>query len=407
MKNSTAKLKRIIKWVILTPIISVFISLVVLFILYSPPKYVLRALIWQDSGVNDYLKFPKRQLKACTDPFYFYKVPQEKKISQLFEKNQRINNLGSFLTESGTQAFIVIRNDTILYEKYFNRSSRNSIVTSFSIAKSFTSALIGCAITDGYINSIEDPITDYLPELSKQDKRFNKITIRDLLMMTSGLRFKKTHFLNGDEVKAYYQPDLRKTAIEEAEIIRPPGKYFLYNHYHPLLLGLILERTTGMHVTDYLQKRIWEPLGMEFDGSWSLDSDASGFEKMENGINARAIDFAKFGRLFLKKGNWDGTRVLSQSWVNESVQPDSTAMKNIHYPKWFSKMGKKRYYKYMWWGWLRDKDEYDFYAEGDKGQFLYVSPAKKLIFVRHGEKYGISYWPEIFYEAASNFSSQN
>jgi len=105
-------------------------------------------------------------------------------------------------------------------------------------------------------------------------------------------------------------------------IVDPPALYFQYNKYHPQLLGMILERTTGMSVTEYTQTRLWDPLGMEFGGAWALDSEGSGFEKMEAGLNARAIDYAKLGRLFLEDGNWNGVQVISSEWVEESTSLD-------------------------------------------------------------------------------------
>ena len=206
-----------------------------------------------------------------------------------------MDDFDAFLAKNRTQAFIVIQDDAILYEQYFNGASRDSIVTSFSTAKSFTSTLIGIAISEGYIHSVDDPITDYLPELAERDPAFANITIRDLLMMSSGIKYVEFPFVNGDDAKTYYYPDLRQLALEDTHIVGLPGEQFHYNNYHPLLLGMILERATGTSVANYLQEKIWKPVGMEYPGSWSLDEH--GFEKMESGINARAIDFAKFGRL--------------------------------------------------------------------------------------------------------------
>jgi CubicO group peptidase (beta-lactamase class C family) len=130
---------------------------------------------------------------------------------------------------------------------------------------------------------------------------------------------------------------------------------------------------------------------MEFEGSWSLDGGSSGFEKMESGINARAIDFAKFGRLFLRKGNWEGTQVIPASWVEESTQEDTSLNRENYYPK-KGVLGvlKNGYYKYMWWGISRGENEFDFFALGNHGQFIYVAPQKNLIIVRNGESFGKS-----------------
>src|SRR5262249_19642665 len=152
----------------------------------------------------------------------------------------------------------------------------------------------------------------------------------------------------------------------------PPGQYFRYNKYHPQLLGMILERTTGMSVTRYLQTRLWDALGMEYDGSWSIDSQASDFEKMETGVNARAIDFAKLGVLYLNGGRWQGRQVLSQTWVDESTRPLLPENYATYYPAFFTMFPGQAYYKYMWWGLARNGDAHDFWAAGDKGQYIYV-----------------------------------
>ena len=218
----------------------------------------------------------------------------------MLESALGIDDPDSALEAAGTQAFIVIQNDTILYKRYFNGARRESIVTSFSMAKSFTSALVGIALAEGYIKSVDDPVTKYLPELAARDPRFSNITLRHLLMMSSGLQFTREDrpiFIDdifSDNSLAYYHPDLRELALENTRIIEPPGRHFLYNNYNLQLIGMVLERATGQNVSYYLQEKICKPISMEFDVSWSLDRQESGFELMQAGINARAIDFAKF-----------------------------------------------------------------------------------------------------------------
>jgi CubicO group peptidase (beta-lactamase class C family) len=301
----------------------------------------------------------------------------------------------------------VLQDDAVLYEKYFNDTRRDSIVTSFSMAKSFTSALIGKAIQEGYIGSVNDPITTYLLELAARDPRFKDIAIRDLLLMSSGLEYEEFRplLLNGDDPLTTYYPDQRQLALENTQIIDPPGRYFLYNKYHPQLLGMILERSTGMRVSDYLQTRLWNPLGMEFAGSWSTDSQASDFEKMQTGVNARAIDFAKFGALYRDGGKWQGAQVLPVAWVEESTRPYFPENATSYYSPYFAALPGQAYYKYMWWGYARSGEAYDFAAEGDKGQFIYVSPQKDLVIVRNGIDYGIPSrdWMQLFFDFASQF----
>jgi len=378
----------------------------VLAVLVYPPEYVYRVLVWQDSDAFDWQKFPSHPLSAAPTPYHFDAAP-DPRVEQLFEQITGAEDWNRFLEENGTQAFIVIQNGTILYENYFNDTRRDSIVTSFSVAKSFGSALIGIAIQEGYIKSVNDPITDYLPELAERDSRFNKITIRHVLLMASGLEFNEMRpmLFNGDDPLTTYYPDQRKITLENTHIIDPPGLYFQYNKYHPQLLGMILERATGMPVTTYLQTRIWDPLGMEFDGSWSTDSKESDFEKMETGVNARAIDFAKFGVLFLNGGLWEGKQVIPRAWVDESTQPLLPENYPDYYDDFVKTLPGQGYYKYMWWGMAREGDSYDFAAEGDKGQSIFVSPQKDMVIVRNGTEYGIpaEEWLRLFYEFASQY----
>jgi len=273
------------------------------------------------------------------------------------------------------------------------------------VAKSFGSALIGIAVDEGHIKSIDEPITNYIPELDGEG--FKAITIRHLISMSSGLKYHENGMPWGDDAKTYYYPDLRKLALT-VEIEELPGLHFHYDNYHPLLVGMILERSTGQTVAHYLQEKIWKRLGMEFPASWSLDSKKTGFEKMESGINARSIDFAKFGRLFLNKGRWNGEQIISEKWVVESTSP----MPISDYDKYYREACKKfnpdmgpyfesgmGYYKYFWWGYSREEGGYDFSAEGNKGQLIYVSPKKNAIIVRNGKSYGsIDNWPEIAFQ---------
>jgi CubicO group peptidase (beta-lactamase class C family) len=312
--------------------------------------------------------------------------------------------LENLLKSTKTSAFIVIQNDHLLYEKYFNGYSRDSVVTSFSMAKSFASALIGMAIDEGHIQSVDDPITQYIPEL--KSKGMASVTIRDLLKMSSGIKYREGLLMWGDDAKTYYASDLRSLALNEVKLVEEPGKFFWYNNYNPLLIGIILERATNTPVSQYLQEKLWKPLGMEFPASWSTDSKEHGFEKMESGINARAIDYAKFGRLFLNLGQWEGNQIISEQWVKASTQPNPEHQEYYRYydgdslSKFFHT--DHGYYQYFWWGYQRNKANYDFFAMGKYGQYIYISPSKNLIIVRTGEDWGkMDEWHKIFYDMAS------
>ena len=394
MKKNLKLGLRILLYGVLT-IVGLFLVLAVFLSLRYSPVYMYRELLTKGASPYDFRFLPERLLTASPHPYLFAVDPsKEILVQEAFQSNPTIKDLDSFLASTGTQAFLVIQNDKVIYERYFMGYKRDSVVTSFSIAKSFDSAMIGIAIQEGFIKSADDPITNYLPELAQRDPRFKDIRIRDLLRMASGLRYDPNRpFGMGDGSLTYSFDDLRHLALTETEIVEPAGVNFLYNNYNPLLLGMILERATGKAVTTYLQEKIWTPLGMEFDASWSLDSEKSGFEKMESGINARAIDFAKLGRLYLNRGNWDGNQIVPAEWVAESIQDNGLIE------------GHSIFYGYMWWGERCKTDTQDFFAIGNFGQFVYVSPSKNMIIVRNGEKYGLKgeleEWAGIFCQFVS------
>lgn len=317
------------------------------------------------------------------------------------QKRYTIGDAKQFFNETDTTSFIIIKNDKIIYEKYFNDYSRESINTSFSVAKSFVSFLIGKAIGDGYIESIEEPITNYIPELS--NKGFEEISIEHLLNMSSGLHYNERPLLFSDDAKTYYSPNLRRLALGETKLVDRPGEKFLYNNYNPLLLGIILERSTQKTISEYLQETLWKPVGMQFSATWSIDSQKHGFEKMESGINARAIDFARFGKLYLNKGNWNGEQIISSQWIIDSTKRKENLNDSYYsYTEWDFFNRDNGYYKYMWLGYEREDGDYDFFAHGKYGQVIYVSPKYNVVIVRTGKTAGkVDFWPEILLELSS------
>ena len=328
-----------------------------------------RYVIYNFADLKDYKKFPKRILYTDSSTFQFYETDVAKFPKSIADKNNHEIAFDTFLADNKTVAFLIIRNDTIQYEKYFNGYNKSSIIPSFSIAKSVTSILIGCAIDDGLIKSVDESITIYIPEL--RESGFEKVKIKDLLQMTSGIKFNES-YVNpfGDAASFYYGKDLRKL-IGKMKPKDAPGEKFEYHSGNTQLLGLVLERSLkGKSITDYLQEKIWNNLGMEYDASWSIDNENSGLEKTFCCLNARARDFAKIGRLYQNRGNWNGKQIVSEKWVEKSTQRDTTN-------------GSPVFYQYQWW---LPSSQDDFMAEGILGQFIYVNPAKNLIIIRMGKK---------------------
>jgi CubicO group peptidase (beta-lactamase class C family) len=341
---------------------------------------VARGIIWGDSDAGDLYRFPTREMQASANPVIF-EPDDEDYLSQIPITAESLQPeempFETFLERTNTTAFIVLHGGQLLYEEYFNGSSREDIQSSFSAAKSFTSTLVGLALEEGFIHSLEDPITAYLPELSERDSRFEQITIRQLISMTTGLRWDRNDSNPfSDDFITYYSPDLRVTALE-SKIVEAPGQTFLYNDFNPLLVGMILERATGMTVSEYMETRLWQPMGTEGAGSWSLDSEQSGFEKMFVGVNGRAIDLVKLGWLFLNDGKNGEAQVVPRAWVEQVTQPTDAI---------FTDRGDyANYYQSYWW---LDVENQAYYAEGDKCQFIYVYPKADLVLARFGTDCG-------------------
>jgi CubicO group peptidase (beta-lactamase class C family) len=379
------------------------IVMVVIGYLSAPNFYLTRTIFWGESDYRDHEKFPARTIHDGPSVSRFDKLPADNRYASQIEAIARDTNNGESLEEyldaSGTTAFLVIHDDRLLYERYFDSYDESSIHTSFSMAKSFASALVGIAIDEGHINSVNEPITNYIPELLEKDERFESITIRHLLTMSSGIKYEEGGDLpwseEADDTKTYYATDLRKLALENSRIEGKPGEYFEYNNYNPLLIGMILERATGMSISRYLQQKLWKPMGMEADGSWSLDSTSTGFEKMESGVNARARDFARFGMLFAREGRWEGRQLISRGWVEESTRADTST-------------DPSQDYQYFWWVNTPEGETYHFSARGNYGQYIYVAPEKDLVIVRLGKEegeQGYDYWIYLFEELATKLDT--
>jgi CubicO group peptidase (beta-lactamase class C family) len=347
-------------------------------------------MIWMGADVDDKHRFPSRTVAAGGDPSALPDGPE----IDLAGASPSGTDFDAFLRTTDTLAFVVVQDDRLVYERYFEGSDRATRQTSFSVAKSFLSTLIGIAITEGAIDSVDDPVTDYLPELAERDERFERITLRDLLTMSSGLRYEEHSgpVPWGDDISTYYGADLRDIGLNDTQVVAAPGTAWHYNNYNPLLLGMVLERATGMSVAEYMSTRLWQPLGAERDATWSLDSERSGFEKMESGLNATPVDYARFGLLFLHGGAWNGTRIVPQAWVREATAADTSA-------------DPAEDYQYFWWVDVTRPGR--FYGLGNFGQYLYVAPDADAVIVRNGREWGTDNetWLQVFRTIADRLAA--
>ena len=281
-----------------------------------------------------------------------------------------------------TQGVLIVQNDSIVYEKCTGDITPDKIAGVFSVTKSVTSLLCGIAVDEGAIKSVDDAVTEYLPELKKGDPMWQKLTIRHLLDMQSGLDFDDTYSLS------LKQKDLRRlnamaklnygrnipAQVRKLKFRCEPGTEYRYESMTTEILGLVIERATGRRFADYLEEKVWTPLGMESSAYLSYDSKKHHTPHAFGGLAVAMLDLAKIGRLYLNKGVWDGKRIVSESWIWQSTA--------------YSQDNEG--YHFCWYNTScigAEKAEYPgYYAMGIRGQILFVNPYKNLIMVRLGLK---------------------
>ena len=336
-----------------------------------------RTLIYNTPDLSDHNLFPYRVIKNSPESiFYFSKSDTSHNLGKVIytSYNSLLPNdvpLDDYVEGSKTAALIIIRNDSILYEKYNKNYQESSIFNTFSVTKSFITTMVGIAINEGLIKNVDQSITDYIPELLEKEG-FGEITIRHLLEHTSGIKFSDARYNPfSDNARYYYTKNLRKLVFK-AELYESPGVETHYSSVNVQLLALILERATGTTLSSYLQEKIWQKIGMQYEATWSLDNKRNNsFEKGFSCLNCRAIDLAKLGRLYLNNGVSDNKQILPQSFINEATKRGTTegSCLDFHYN---FRLGPKQYGSY--------------YARGLYGQLIYIYPKENIIIVRVGEK---------------------
>ena len=282
----------------------------------------------------------------------------------------------TFLDETDTVALLVIENGAMRLERYRLTGSPTTTWASMSVAKSFTSAALGIALEEGLFGGVEEQICDYLPEL--HGSAYDGARIKDVLQMSSGARWNEDYsdpdsdinrfiavFAHGGSFNA-----LAATLVRQRE----PGTYNLYNSTDTQVLGMLLKKVAGRSIRDYVEEKIWHPLGMEDDAHWLLDSE--GMEMAFGGLNATARDYARLGELYRVNGRLGDTQVVPEAWVKASLTPDGP-----HLLPGVSDLSDSAFgYGYQWW--LMDGDEGEFSAIGVYNQFVYVNPARNLVIVK-------------------------
>lgn len=341
--------------------------LIVLGIAYGLcPQYLRKALVYQQAGIEDYKIFDNRVVIAGNHQPW----PEVPGYDQRAVPDQYV----STFEDLKTVAFLVVKDEKIVFEKYWDGYSADSKSNSFSMAKSIVSLLIGIAIDEGYIKSVDQLVGDFLPEFHEGDKA--KITIRHLLEMSSGLSWDEAYSSAFSmTTKGYYGKDLASLVLTQ-EAVKEPGKFYDYKSGNSQLLAIILERATRQKVSSYASEKLWKPMGASHDAFWSLDR-SNGVEKAFCCFNTNARDFARFGQLMLFSGNWYGHQLVSESYVMQSLAPA------IHLT---DDTGEKvDYYGWQWWL-VNHKGHAIYYMRGINGQYVFVVPNLRTVIVRLGHK---------------------
>jgi CubicO group peptidase (beta-lactamase class C family) len=362
-----------------------YIALLILIvvILIMSFTYIGRYIFWNFADVGDYKKFPSITIHHWGGPFYFRHshVPYAWELPAKFAGDEEGRDLDAFLANHQTLAFIVIRNDTLLTEKYFDGFSRESVIPVFSVAKSVVSALVGIALEEGLLGSVDDPITRYVGGLT--EKGFDEITLEHLLNMRSGIIYSESYFNPFSEMAKFYYGRHLDRYVLKSRIREAPDLHYDYISVNTQLLAMALENQAGIPLPQYLEEKIWKKIGMEYDASWSIDSKKHQRVKSFCCLNARPLDLAKFARLYLNEGNWEGDQIISREWVRRSISIDNDSRDSRGYP-----------YHYHW----RVLEDGSFFAKGILGQYIYIDPSRNLIMMRLGKKEADVDWIDFFRE---------
>lgn len=336
--------------------------------LVLPSNYYLRrALIHLLPKIDQYPIFENRMVKAGN--------PQPWPESEAYNKLSVPEKFQPVFENLGTVAFVIIKDSTLLFEQYWEDYSPHSRSNSFSMAKSIVSLAIGCAIDDGFIKNVDQPVNDFYPEFKGYNGKV--LTLRHLLTMSAGVDFDEAYSSPfSPTTKLYYGDDLQQIALGMKEI-EEPGIHFIYQSGVTQLLALIVEKATGENISSYVSRKLWTPLNAEEDALWSLDKK-DGIEKAYCCFNSNARDFARFGQLILNKGNWNGKQLVSESYIKEATTPDTNLI--------FKEYNETNHcYGFQFWH-LTYKGMEIPYMRGILGQYVFAIPELNAVVVRLGHK---------------------
>ena len=309
--------------------------------------------------ISDYEYFDNREIKSAN--------PQPWALHKQYNTIDESDKLKELNDERKTKSFLVIKNDSILFEKYYDGHKQTDISNSFSVAKSIVTSMMGKAIMEGKIKSLDQPVSDFFEEY--KNGLASELTVGDLASMSSGMKWNEKYYsVINITSESYFTDDLRSVILGQ-EIENKPGKGFRYSSGDTQLLAMIIEKATGTSLSDYLSQKFWGPMGAENLALWQIDSEESGMEKAYCCIAATARDFARFGKLYIDKGKWGDTEILDSSFVELSLNPV---------------FDDSPFYGYGWWLYEFEGKKV-FTMNGHRGQFVISFPDENIIIVRQGD----------------------
>lgn len=312
--------------------------------------------------LDDFKYFPSRVVDTS--------IAQPWPYSSEYNTVESSDELEKMHQQLETVSFLIVKNDSLWYESYYDNYSDSTGSNSFSMAKSIVSAALGRAIQDGYIESLDTPVISILPEIRGTFK--NEVTVGDLSSMSSGLKWDESYYSAFSvTTRAYFDKDLRKMMLA-IPFDEKPGSSFIYKSGDTQYLASIIEKTTGMYLSDYVSEKFWKPMGAEFPALWQLDHQDTGIEKAYCCFTSNARDFARFGKLYKDFGKWNGKQLIDSVFVAKSIVPRFKNSPEYGYGWWLAKYKGKEF----------------FYMRGHLGQFVIVNVIDNVIIVRLGHLKG-------------------
>ena len=343
----------------------------------SPPALIGLALDWQPPS-RSWEYFDGAPLAAAAVPAVF----EERKIALAPEVAWRDGgriDFAGFLRETHTNALLVVQHGRLVYEHYPLGAQRATVFPSYSVAKSMLSDLVGVALAEGKITALSDPVRKYVPDLPE---KFATLTVDDLLNMRSGVRVEEKYDSAFSQIAfMYITTDLKRFVRGLDQTAFTPGQGFTYRSVDYLLLGMVLSAATGEPVTRYLERKLWQPMGAAYGASWSVDNKKHGVEKSFCCVNARAVDFARYGLLHLRQGRAGGVQVLPAAWMQRPPEV-GTADADFAYGRgwWLPRQSVAR---------DGGSAPTDYTAIGIHGQYVYIDPVSDTVIVKlsdHGNE---------------------